>query len=184
MNLKEHATRVAVLKVLRDAVEEQYQATRREVLDGLRAAREEYALKSIRVTLRDGTPIATITLIDPRPEVVVADEGAFTTWVVENHPDEVETLVRVRPSWRRQFTAGLTAWPGPVTDPHTGEVVPGLETAPPPEPRSFSLRPVPGGTEQVARAWRTGEIDLPRLLALDGGEGRGGIRGEARGEER
>ncbi|WP_302851924.1 hypothetical protein [Streptomyces sp. CNQ085] len=30
MNLKEHATRVAVLKALRDAVEEQYQATRRE----------------------------------------------------------------------------------------------------------------------------------------------------------
>ncbi|URN11179.1 hypothetical protein LUW77_01950 [Streptomyces radiopugnans] len=48
------------------------------------------------------------------------------------------------------------------------------------EPRSFSLRPVPGGTEQVARAWRTGEIDLPRLLALDGGEERGEVRGEER----
>ncbi|MCI0382891.1 hypothetical protein [Streptomyces sp. CNQ085] len=31
----------------------------------------------MRVTLRDGTPIATITLIDPRPEVVVADEDAL-----------------------------------------------------------------------------------------------------------
>ncbi|MTE22387.1 hypothetical protein F0L17_25450 [Streptomyces sp. TRM43335] len=173
MNLKEHATRVAVLKVLRDAVEDQYQAMRREVLDELRAARAEYALKSIRVTLRDGTPIATITLIDPKPGVVVADEDAFTTWVIENHPGEVETLVRVRPSWRKQFVAQLAAWPDPVTDPHTGEVIPGLEAAPAPEPRSFSLRPVPGGTEQVARAWRTGEIDLPRLLALDSGEGRG-----------
>jgi hypothetical protein len=172
MNLKDHATKVAVLRVLRDAVEAQYQATRREVLDGLRAARAEFALKSMRVTLPDGTPIATITLIDPQPAVVVADEDAFTAWVVENHPGEVETLVRVRSSWQKQFIARLAAWPAPVTDPHTGEVIPGLATAPAPAPCSFSLRPVPGGTEQVARAWHTGEIDLPRLLALDGGETR------------
>ncbi|MDG9703578.1 hypothetical protein [Streptomyces sp. DH37] len=172
MNLKEHATEVAVLKVLRDAVEARYQATRREVLEELRTARAEFALKSMRVTLRDGTPIATITLIDPRPAVVVADEDAFTAWVTENHPEEVETLVRVRSSWRKRFITELAAWPGPVTDPYTGEVIPGLEAAPAPEPRSFSLRPVPGGTEQVARAWRTGEIDLPRLLALDSGEAR------------
>ncbi|HEX5568490.1 MAG TPA: hypothetical protein VFY14_16460 [Streptomyces sp.] len=172
MNLKDQATRVAVLRVLRDVVEAQYQATRREVLDGLRAARAEFALKSMRVTLPDGTPIATITLIDPKPAVVVADEKAFTTWVVENHPGEVETLVRVRSSWQKQFIAQLAARPEPVTDPHTGEVIPGLEAVPAPAPRSFSLRPVPGGTEQVARAWRTGEVDLPRLLALDGGETR------------
>jgi len=172
MNLKDHATRVAVLKVLRDAVESQYQATRREVLDGLRAARAELALKSMRVTLPDGTPIATITLIDPKPAVVVADEDAFTAWVAENHPGEVETLVRVRSSWQKQFIAQLAAWPDPVTDPDTGEVIPGLAATPASAPRSFSLRPVPGGTEQVARAWRTGQIDLPRLLALDGDEPR------------
>lgn len=172
MNLKDQATKVAVLRVLRDVVEAQYQATRLEVLDGLRTARAEFALKSMRVTLPDGAPIATITLIDPKPTVVVADEGAFTAWVAENHPEEVETLVRVRSSWRKQFIAQLAVWPDPVTDPHTGEVIPGLAAVPASAPRSFSLRPTPDGTEQVARAWHTGEIDLPRLLALDGGETR------------
>ncbi|MER5221863.1 hypothetical protein [Streptomyces flaveus] len=167
MSLRDHATRVAVLRVLRDVVEAEYRATRREVLDGLRAARAELGLKSIRATLPDGTPIATITLIDPQPTVVIADEHAFLAWVAENHPDEVETLTQVRPHWQREFFARLAGLDA-VTDPHTGEVIPGLATLPASEPRSFSLRPVPGGTEQVARAWHTGEIDLRRLLALGG----------------
>ncbi|MGJ3562105.1 hypothetical protein ACR6C2_43465 [Streptomyces sp. INA 01156] len=97
MNLRDRATRVVVLRVLRDAVEAEYRAERRAVLDGLRAARAELALKSMRVTLPDDIPIATLTLIDPQPTVVVADEDAFTAWVAVNHPGEVETLVRVRP---------------------------------------------------------------------------------------
>ncbi|MFE9926670.1 hypothetical protein ACFYQA_35510 [Streptomyces sp. NPDC005774] len=169
MNLRDHATRVVVLRVLRDAVEAEYRAERRAVLDGLRAARAELALKSMRVTMPDDTPIATLTLIDPQSAVVVADEDAFTAWAAVNHPGEVETLLRVRPAWQRDLFARL-ACSGPVADPHTGEVIPGLTVAPAPEPRSFSLRPVPGGAERVARAWRTGEIDLRRLLALGGGE--------------
>lgn len=169
MNLRDRATRVVVLRVLRDAVEAEYQAERRAVLHGLRAARAELALKSMRVTLPDDTPIATLTLIDPQPTVVVADENAFTAWVAANHPGEVETLVQVRPAWKREFFGRLACF-GPVADPHTGEVIPGLAVAPAPEPRSFSLRPVPGGAERVARAWDTGEIDLRRLLALGGGE--------------
>ncbi|MCP3770024.1 MULTISPECIES: hypothetical protein [Streptomyces] len=175
MNLRDRATRVVVLRVLRDAVEAEYRAERRAVLHGLRAARAELALKSMRVTLPDDTPIATLTLIDPRPAVVVADEDAFTAWVAANHPGEVETLVQVRPAWKQEFLGRLACSgpaAGPVADPHTGEVIPGLAVAPAPEPRSFSLRPVPGGAERVARAWDTGEIDLRRLLALDGGETR------------
>jgi hypothetical protein len=168
MSLKDQATRVAVLRVLRDAVDAEYEAARRTVLDGLRAARAELDLKSIRATLPDHTPIATITLIDPRPTVVIADEHAFLAWVAENHPSEVETLTRVRPCWQREFLTRLACL-DPVTDPHTGEVIPGLAAAPAPPPRSFSLRPVPGGPEKVTRAWRTGELDLRQLLALDGG---------------
>ncbi|MFD7409559.1 hypothetical protein ACFV7R_44715 [Streptomyces sp. NPDC059866] len=168
MSLKDQATRVAVLRVLRDAVDAEYEAARRTVLDGLRAVRAELDLKSIRVTLPDNTPIATITLIDPRPTVVIADEQAFLTWVVENHPSEVETLTRVRPRWQREFLARLACLE-PVTDPYTGEVIPGLAATSAPPPRSFSLRPVPGGPEEVTRAWRSGRIDLRQLLALDGG---------------
>ncbi|MDP9841526.1 hypothetical protein [Streptosporangium lutulentum] len=169
MNLKDSATRVAVLRVLRDTVNAAYEAERRTVLDGLRAARAEFDLKSIRVTLPDHTPVATITLVDPQPAVVVADEDAFTAWVAANHPGEVETLVRVRPGWQRAFLTHLAAL-DPVADPHTGEVIPGLTAVPALAPRSFSIRSLPGGPEKITRAWHSGRLDLRRLLALDGGE--------------
>ncbi len=170
MSLKEDATRMAVLKALRDTVEAEYQAARRRVLHGLRAARAELDLKSMRVTLPDDTPVATITLIDPKPAIVVVDEDAFTAWVAENYPTEVETRVRVRSSWQKRFFSRLDASSTPVADPRTGEVVSGLAALPVPEPRSFSLRPVPGGIEEIVRAWRRGMLDLRQLLALDGGE--------------
>ena len=169
MNLKEHATRVAVLRVLRDAVDTAYRTERDEVLAGLRAARAELNLKSVRVTLPDDTPIATLTLVDPRPTVVVDDEEVFIAWVSDNHPGEVETLVRVRPSWQRRFLARLTRL-DPVTDPYTGEAIPGLGVLSASEPRSFSLRPLPSGREHIARALRAGTLDLHRLLPLKGGE--------------
>ncbi|MER5740985.1 MULTISPECIES: hypothetical protein [unclassified Streptomyces] len=169
MSLKEHATRVAVLRVLRDAVDTEYRTERHEVMEELRAARAELDLKSVRVTLPDDTPVATLTLVDPAPAVVVADEEAFTAWVADNHPGEVETLVRVRPSWQRQFLARL-ACVDPVADPHTGEAIPGLGVLPASAPRSFSLRPLPSGRERIARALRTGTLDLHRLLPLGGGE--------------
>jgi hypothetical protein len=168
MSLKEDATRVAVLKVLRDTVDVEYEAARLRVLAGLRAARGELGLKSMRVTLSDDTPVATVTLVDPRPAVAVVDEDAFTTWVAENYPTEVETRVRVRPSWQRQFVSGLAASAGPVADPRTGEAVMGLAALPAPEPRSFSLRSLPGGTEEITSAWRRGALDLRRMLTLDG----------------
>ncbi|MER7536525.1 hypothetical protein ABTX77_17340 [Streptomyces sp. NPDC097704] len=169
MSLKEHATRVAVLRVLRDAVDAEYQTERHEVLEELLAARAELNLKSVRVALPDETPVATLTLVDPQPTVVVADEEAFTAWVADNHPGEVETLVRVRPGWQRQFLARLTCL-DPVADPYSGEEIPGLGVLSASEPRSFSLRPLPGGRERIARAWHTGTLDLRRLLPLKGGE--------------
>lgn len=170
MSLRDDAGRVAVLKVLRDKLEAEYEAARLRVLDGLRASRAEVGLKSMRVTLPDDTPVATVTIIDPKPAVEVVDEDAFTTWVAQNYPTEVETRVRVRSSWQRHFVSGLEAIPGPVADPRTGEVVPGLAARPAPEPRSFSLRSLPGGVEEVVAAWRRGDLDLRRVLALDGGE--------------
>ncbi len=176
MSLKDDATRVAVLKALRDTVDAEYEAARLRLLDGLRASRAEVGLKSMRVTLPDDTPVATVTVVDPRPTVVVVDEDTFTTWVAERYPTEVETRVKVRSSWQRHFVATLAtpgatpgASPGPVADPRTGEVVPGLATRPACEPRSFSLRSLPGGTEEITRAWRDGELDLRGLISLDGG---------------
>lgn len=185
MGLKDDATRVTVLRALRDAVDAEYETARREVLDGLRSARADLGLKSIRVELPDGSPVAVITLVEPRAAVTVTDEPAFTKWVEQNHPGEVETLTRVRPAWRERFLASLDPGetPGPVADPQTGEVVPGLAARKPAEPRSFSLRPVPGGREQVARAWRSGALDLREVLALGPGWPADGEAGRAEGYE-
>jgi hypothetical protein len=58
VSLKEDATTVAVLRALRDAIDAEYEAARLRVFAGLREARDEVGLKSMRVTLPDGTPIA------------------------------------------------------------------------------------------------------------------------------
>jgi predicted component of type VI protein secretion system len=167
MSLKDDAITVAVLKTLRDTVDAQYQAARQRVLDGLRTARGELGLKSTRVSLPDGTPVATVTLVDPAPAVVVDDDEAFTAWVAKNYPTEVQTRVEVRASWRRDFLARLDASSDLVADPRTGEVVSGLKAVPAAEPRSFNLRLMPGGTEEIAAAWRRGALDVREVLALD-----------------
>lgn len=107
MSLKEDATTVAVLRALRDVIDAEYEAARLRVFAGLREARDEVGLKSMRVTLPDGTPIATVTLIDPKPTAVVGDEAAFVAWVADRYPGEIETQIRVRPSWQRKFLSEL-----------------------------------------------------------------------------
>ena len=54
MSLKEDATTVAVLGALRDIIDAEYEAARLRVFSGLREARDEVGLKSMRVTLPDG----------------------------------------------------------------------------------------------------------------------------------
>jgi hypothetical protein len=132
MSLKEDATTVAVLKALRDIVDAEYEAARQRVFAGLCEVRDETGLKSIRVTLPDDTPVATISLIDPKPAIAVSDEKAFLGWVREYYPSEVETLVRVRPAWQRNFISGLDASSDLVTDASTGENVRGLDAVPAP----------------------------------------------------
>jgi hypothetical protein len=169
MSLKEDATTVAVLRALRDIIDTEYEAVRLRVLAGLREARDKVGLKSMRVTLPDGTPVATVTLIDPKPATVVGDEAAFAAWVAGRYPDEIET--RVRLSWQRKFLSELNPSADRVIDPHTGETVEGLVTIRSPEPRSFSLRPLPDGTREISRAWRCGDLDLHRMLPLEALEG-------------
>lgn len=168
MSLTEDATTVTVLRALRDIIDAEYEAARLRVFAGLREARDTVGLKSMRVTLPNGTPIATVTLIDPKPATVVGNEAAFMAWVADRYPSEIETQVRVRLSWQRKFLSELDPSADQVIDPRTGETVEGLVTVPSSEPRSFSLRPLPGGTREISRAWRCGDLDLYRMLPLEG----------------
>jgi hypothetical protein len=168
MSLKEDATTIAVLRALRDIIDAEYEAARLRVFAGLREARDKVGLKSMQVTLPDGTPIATVTLIDPKPTTVVGNEAAFVAWVANRYPSEIETQVRVRLSWQRKFFSELDPSADLVIDPRTGQTVEGLVTIPSSEPRSFCLRPLPGGAREISRAWRRGDLDLHRMLPLEG----------------
>jgi hypothetical protein len=50
VSLKEDATTVAVLRALRDVIDAEYEAARLRAFAGLREARDEVGLKSMRVT--------------------------------------------------------------------------------------------------------------------------------------
>jgi hypothetical protein len=169
MSLKDEAATLFVLKTLRDTIDAEYRAARRRVLDQLCAARDELGLKSTSVTLPDGMPVATITLVDPVPGVVVADETAFAGWTARHYPGEVQTRIRVRESWQRAFLSELDPTGDPVADPRTGEPVAGVRAVPASVPRSFALRALPSGTAEIARAWRRHGLDLRALLSHGGG---------------
>lgn len=163
MSLTDDVTAVAVLKALRDTVDAEYQAARCRVLDRLRTARAEMWLKPMRMILPEGTLAATMTMVYSAPTVVLVDDEAFTTRMARNDPNEVRSRVRVRTSWQKEFRSQQDPTADPVANPRTGEVVSGPQAV-------LALRPAPDGTEEIARAWRRGELDLRELLCLDGGQ--------------
>lgn len=150
MSLKDTAYRLAVLKALRDAVAAEEANARVFALGDLTAAAEDMGVRSVDVSLPDGTKIATLSLAGGEDKVAVVGEIAFTRWVEENHPTEVETVTRVRSSY---LAAVLKA--GGV-DTVTGELVPGVGAVP--GSRYTTVRYTPDGREAVARAWQRGEL--------------------------
>lgn len=59
-----------------------------------------------------------------RQSAVVENERAFARWVASRYPTEVEQ--RVRSNWQKVFLPTLRVEYDTVTDPDTGEVIPGL----------------------------------------------------------
>lgn len=51
----------------------------------------------------NGCDVATVSVTDPRPRetVTVTDEGAFVQWVLEHHPEAIQTVVA---DWFRSTT--------------------------------------------------------------------------------
>lgn len=155
--MRDQAAAVAVLKALRDAIDEQYTAARAGLTTSLVQAWQDTGVKSIRASLPDGTVVGTITLAEPSDTLTVVDERVFVRWVKVTYPSEVSTVTQVRPGWRKSFLAGLPVADPPV-DPSTGEVIPGVALIPAGEPRTFSLRFARDGRDAVAHAWREGRL--------------------------
>jgi hypothetical protein len=162
VSIKDQAFRVAVLGALKDALGSQYADERGDLLEQLVAAQGELGVKSLDVSLPDGTKVATVTLTQPSTRVEVVDEDAFTKWVEANYPTEVQTITSVRPAFRRVVLDEVFV---------TGQMPNGVQVRPAPTPTSFSVRYTPEGRPAIADAWRAGLLDWnPALLELEGGE--------------
>ncbi|MFD9222034.1 hypothetical protein ACFWDI_18930 [Streptomyces sp. NPDC060064] len=170
MDIAALALEEAALKALADSVNDrlkEVKATMQEALVG-------NGISKVSATLPDGTKVATISRSDAKPAAVVVDDEAFLAWVRKVSPDEIHTrlVTEVRPAYRTSVLAQMTAAGVPrVVDTETGELhdVPGVEVR---ATRSLthSVRPVDGGKEAIAAAWRSGRLAHLNLLQLEAAE--------------
>jgi hypothetical protein len=75
-----------------------------------------------------GSKLGTVTMTEGSEYVAVKDSAAFLAWVIENHPDEVESNPTVRPAFSKAVTESVKRDGGWI-DPESGELVevPGVE---------------------------------------------------------
>ncbi|NGO69158.1 hypothetical protein [Streptomyces boncukensis] len=168
MDLKNLALREAALKTLLDAVSGQLKDVRAEMQDAL----DTTGASRVDAVLPDGTKVATVSRSAPKPCAEVVDDDLFLKWVREHAPSEITSRVvtEVRPAYQAQLLAEMTAaGVAEVADRETGVVheVPGVEVRAT-RARGHSVRPVDGGADAIADAWRAGQLghlDLPQLGA-------------------
>jgi len=168
MNMQQLALEEAALKSLADAITDRLKDVKAQMQDALTTT----GASRVDATLPDGTKVATISMTSPKPAAVVTDPDAFLAWVRKNSPNNVTTRIvaEVRPAYTTALLAEMTAaGVAEVADRETGVVedVPGVEIRAT-RSRTHSVRPVDGGREAIAEAWRSGalaHLDLPQLTA-------------------
>jgi len=100
MNLKDIATELAALTVLKDAV--------KEATDQLRQLAKEELLNvgaDMTKAVVDNQEVAKISLITRNIDFVITNERAFIEWVKENAATEIEE--KVRDSYKKVFLESL-----------------------------------------------------------------------------
>lgn len=175
MNLKDAATRAAILDTLHKAIGDELKAAKRELEDGLRAAKAETGTQKVAISLNEQQDIGTASLVQPAAAAVVADVEKFKAWVMEHYASEIERkfVTEVRAAFtarllKEMTAAGVAQW----ADPETGEIhdVPGVEMQ---GRAAYTRLTVPvAGKQAIGQAWQAGELThlvLPQLTA-GGGE--------------
>jgi hypothetical protein len=100
MNLKDIATELAALTVLKDAV--------KEATDHLRQLAKEELLNvgaDMTKAIVDNQEVAKVSLVSRDCDFVITDDRAFLAWVKENAGTEIEE--RVRDSYKKVFIESL-----------------------------------------------------------------------------
>ena len=147
----------AVLKALLDQVSDRVKTAKAQAEEAFLATGTTGAVP----TLPDGTKIASVTYAggDSRSARIV-DENAFEAWVLANHSEQMELVIR--DSYKKGLLDAAEKAGQPV-DPSTGETVPGIvvKNSTP----YVSIRFKPGAKEAVAAAWRAGELAGVEIVA-------------------
>ena len=156
MNLKDIASELAALTVIKDAVTEATNTLRELARDELTNVGADMTKAIIH-----NQEVAKITLVSRDVSCVVTDEKALVTWITENFPSEIEP--KVRDSFRKKFLETLAITPdNQVFSTMTGEVLPfiGLDIKAPYVSTRFS----PEGRAAVLDAIREHRVtSLPWL---------------------
>lgn len=179
MNLKDTARTFAVLSTLHGAIGDQLKTAKRELEDGLRAAKAETGTQKIGISLDDGPDVGTVSLVQPKASAAVTDADAFTAWVLENYDSEITRrfVTEVKPGFQKKILDALTAagvaeW----ADPETGVIheVPGVSLQ---GRAAYTRLTVPeAGKAAIAQAWRENRLGAtvpPAIAPAEGGQGDG-----------
>jgi hypothetical protein len=162
--MKELARDLTALKALADAVNARMKQVKTELEEQLEAT----GVTRLDAVLPDGTKVATISKTAPKAAAQVVDGPAFLAWVREHSPHNVMTVEQVRGAYQTALLEEMTkAGAVEAVDEATGELleVPGVEIRQG-RASSCTVRPVAGGREAIAAAWRDGSLaglDLPQL---------------------
>ena len=116
----ELSTRLLVIAALLDRVKAVDADLRRQVRDRFTVGDRKSGV--LDPTRAKDTKLGTVTLAEPSEYVSVQDDAAFFAWVMEEHADELETVVQVKPVFRNAVLDAVKrdgGWP----DPETGELV-------------------------------------------------------------
>lgn len=196
MNPRQHGQRVAALRFIGDEVKRAAELTRGQAETAFAAAHQESGMKSIDVTLDDGTPLGSIAIKVGKTTIKVYEPVLFKlveemapgeiaevlrpgadsdpellAWVRENRPELLHR--QVGDAYRAKLLKSANA-KGQVVNRSTGELVKVLESSTTPRSGAFAYTPCEGAAEAVMKAWRRGDLadvlDAVLRPAIEAGE--------------
>ena len=156
MNLRELALRLSAITVIADAAKEAKDRLRDEFAQALNAVGADAAKAAL-----NGTEVAKVSLVSPKPSASVLNEQALTNWVKANW--ETEIVQSVRDSFRKVILDKIENNNGVAVYPETGEVLDFISFK---QRESYvSTRFATGGREVILEAFANGELSPSVMLS-------------------
>jgi len=156
VNLRELALRLSAITVIADAAKEAKDRLRDESAQALNAVGADAAKAAL-----NGTEVAKVSLVSPKPSVSVSQEQAFTKWVKQNWSTEIEETVR--DSFRKVILEKIDNDNGVAVFTETGEVLDFISFKQ--REAYVSTRFATGGREVITEAFATGELSPTMMLS-------------------